>query len=86
MLATLLFNLINFLLFLIYYQKFFKQHEQPCNINNKYNHIEEIILIYTLGILGMIFFSLSALFFVLSSCLDPGYVKPAFDLIVILQS
>ena len=40
---------------------------------------------YSLGIIGMFFFLLSTVFYLISNCMNPGYVKQQLDIIDLLQ-
>ena len=77
MVMIMVFNIINFAIFLIYYSKFYFTKLILEELSR------EIFL--CIGIMAIISFILSTLFYSLCSGLDPGYIKPHFDIVELLQ-
>ena len=79
MVAILVFNVISFLIFVGYYSTFFFTNDEKC-LGKKLSiwsfFIEFNALFELLGIVAIICFLFSAVFYILSACLNPGFVRP----------
>ena len=68
MIAILIFNLINFGIFMIYFRNFYLN-----------NDVENKLIFFIIGVLAMFSFVLAALFYIISTTIQPGYVKALFE-------
>jgi hypothetical protein len=84
MVAILIFNLLNFGIFCLYYTQFFFNNE----FGKLYSFYDNLVLLeiifYSLGLVGIGFFLLSAIFYLMSSCMDPGYVRSSLNMLELL--
>jgi hypothetical protein len=76
MILILIFNILNFAVFMLYYLEFYF-------FTGSLGKYERIF--YGSGCLGVVFFFLSMIFYLISNCSDPGYVHREFNIIELLQ-
>lgn len=84
MIAILIFNLLNFGVFILYYWNFyFSDDFSKFNSSIKFIGLIERIF-YSTGLLGIGSFFLSAILYLMSSCMNPGYVRASLNLLDLL--
>ena len=76
MILILLFNILNFAIFMCYYLQFYFFTDDLGMYKLMFLQLigEYEKIFYGSGLLGVLFFFLSMIFYLISNCSDPGYV------------